>query len=81
MQPWGVENPQPYSWFWLGKTLQCLLVAFGAHRAQHPRCLDDGGIWGTWCQNVLAHAGSGVCNPWVIAQRLAEEGHMCVEVC
>ena len=80
-RPWGMENPQGYNWCWFGTTMQCLLVASGGHGAHHPQCLDDGGIWGTLWQDVLANVGRGAYNPQAFAERLAEEGGMCVAVC
>ena len=80
-RPWGMENPLGYNQCWLGTTLQCLLVASGGHGAQHPQCLDDGGVWGTLWQDVVANLGRRVYNPQAIAERLAVEGCMCVTMC
>ena len=80
-RPWGMENPAGYSWCWLGTTLQCLPVASSGHGGQQPQCLDDGGVWGTLWQDVVADVASGAYNPQDIAERLSQEGAMCVTVC
>ena len=76
-----MESPPGSNWCWFGTTVQCVLVASGGHGAQHPQCLDDGGVWGTLWQEVLANVARGVYNPQAIAKRLAEDGGMCVTVC
>ena len=80
-RPWGMENPYGYKWSWLGTTLQCLLMASGAHGGQHAGCLDKEGVWGPLWQGVVAHGGDGAYNPQDIAKRLALEGAMCETVC
>ena len=80
-RPWGMANPSGYNWCWLGTTLQCLLVLSGGHGGQRAQCLDDGGVWGTLWQDVVAHVRSDAYNPHDIAERLAQEGAMCATVC
>ena len=80
-RPWGMENPYGYNWCCLGTTLQCLLVASGAHGEQHAGCLDEEAVWGPLWQGVVAHGGDGAYNPHDIAERLALEGAMCETVC
>ena len=43
----GQGKSAGHSLCWLCTTLQGLLVGSGGHGAQHPQCLDDGGIWRT----------------------------------